>query len=354
MEALKIKSIESVKEALKKLDKSAEKVLLVIDDSNRLIGALTDGDIRRFLLEGNDLENDISAVYNKKPIFLRENGFTLGMIRELFIKNKVDLLPIVNEKNLLVDYVTWDKAFSQKELNDRKYGRIDVPVVIMAGGKGTRYEPLSRIIPKPLVPLGDKTLIETIIDEFRKFGVKKFYFTLNYKGDMIKAYFSCIERDYEIEYFEEQNFLGTAGSLKLLVEDIDEMFIVTNCDVLVRADYEDVLKFHKRSNSMLTVLSSIQHYRIPYGVISFAEQGVVTEIIEKPEHTFIVNTGVYIVNKAVLEFIPDKQMFDMPDLINSLIKNKKPVHTYPVNENDYVDIGQLEEYKHAIKKLRLD
>ncbi|MHC9543650.1 MAG: sugar phosphate nucleotidyltransferase [Vulcanimicrobiota bacterium] len=354
MELLSIKNDVTLKEALKKLDKSAQKVLLIVDDFNRLIGALTDGDIRRFLLEGNDLENNISTVYNKKPIFLRENGFTSEMIREIFIRNKVELLPIVNEKNMLVDYITWDKAFSQQELNDRKYGRIDIPVVIMAGGKGTRYEPLSRIIPKPLVPLGDKTLIETIIDEFRKFAVKKFFFTLNYKGDMIKAYFSCIERDYNIEYLEEQNFLGTAGSLKLLSGVINEMFIVSNCDVLVRADYEDVMKFHKSNNSMLTVLSSIQHYKIPYGVISFAEKGVVTDIIEKPEHTFIVNTGVYILNREVLEYIPDEQALDMPDLIGILIENRKPVHTYPVNENDYVDIGQLEEYKHAIKKLRLD
>ena len=343
----------SVKDVLKKLNRTAEKVLLVVDNNRKLLGTITDGDIRRYILQGKSIENNIKNVYNKNSVFLKQGYFTLDLTKEMFIKHRVELLPVVNEKNEVTDFITWNQAFSKDKAETFEQTKINIPVVIMAGGKGTRLEPFTKIFPKALVPIGDRTIIETIIEEFKKQGVKKYYLTLNHRGEMIESYFNSMEKDYEIIYIKENDFLGTAGSLKLLEEKINNVFIVTNCDVIVKANFADVISLHKGQNASLTILSSIQHYKIPYGIIKFKEQGRVISIYEKPEYTFTINTGVYVIAKDSLQFIPQRSNFDMDDLINNLIKNNKKVIIYPVNENDYIDIGQWEEYKKAIDKLKI-
>lgn len=347
-----IYEIETVKEALKKLDKTAEKVLLVVNKKDNLIGTITDGDIRRFVLKGGNIENDIRAVYNRKPTFLRKGDYSIDGVKDMFIAEKLELIPIVDENNIVVDFITWNHAFSAGEKPAARSGKIDVPVVIMAGGKSTRLEPFTKIFPKPLIPIGDKPVIEIIIDEFRRQGADKFVLVLNYKGEMVESYFNSIEKDYEVKFAREDSYRGTAGGLKLLEKEIGDTFIVSNCDVLVKANFEEVLNLHKEEGACLTVLSSIQHYKIPYGVIKFEEGGRVLDIAEKPEYSFVVNAGVYILEKSCFKYIPDGTHFDMTDLIRSLIENNNKVLTYPVNENDYVDIGQWEEYKKAVEKLQ--
>lgn len=348
-----IRETESVKDALKKLDKSAKKVLLVVNGRNQLLGTITDGDIRRYILSGKSLENDIKEVYNKKSVFITKGDFSIDLARELLIKNKIELLPIVDKENKIIDFATWDQVFSERKADVYEVSKINIPVVIMAGGKGARLEPFTTVLPKPLIPIGDKPIIEIIMDEFKKWGTTEYYVTLNHKGDMIEAYFKNIEKDYRIKYIREKTFLGTAGSLKLLKGKISGDFIVSNCDVIVKANFAEVVDFHKKQGAALTILSSIQHYEIPYGVIKSKEEGEVVDIIERPEYTFTINAGVYILAKECLEHIPEKTPFAMTDLIKSLIKNNKKVAMYPVNENDYIDIGQWEEYKKAIEKLQL-
>lgn len=342
----------SIKDALKKLDKTAEKALLVVQAEGKLLGTITDGDVRRFILNGGSLEDTIAKVYNKKPIYLKQNEFSLAKAKDIFITNKIDLIPIVDEHNKVIDFTTWSQVFSGKDILKAARSKIDIPVVIMAGGRSTRLEPVTKIIPKPLIPIGDKPIVEIIIDEFKKQGVNNYYLILNYKSEMIESYFNNIERDYGIQYIKEAEFHGTAGGLRLLEEKIGKHFIVSNCDVIVRANFEEVIDFHKKHGASLTVLSSFQHYSIPYGVVIFEEGGQVLGIQEKPEYTFMVNTGVYILNKECLGFIPKGTHFDMTDLIKILIKSRKKVFTYPVNENDYIDIGQWEEYKKAVEKIQ--
>lgn len=350
---LLISETASIKEALKQLDKCSEKVLLVVDKKYKLLGTITDGDIRRYLLEGNGLDDDIKKVYYRRPTVIKKAQFTIAQAKKLLIKKKIELLPVVDDDNKVVYFTTWSEAFSEDSARIPEIKKLDIPVVIMAGGKGTRLEPFTTILPKPLIPISDKPIIEIIINKFREFGIHEYYLTLNYKGEMIEAYFKHVEKDYELKYVWEDDFWGTGGSLKLLEKQIGDVFIVSNCDVIVKADFEEVVEIHKKQKASLTVLSSIQHYKIPYGVINFKGGGRITDIMEKPEYTFTINTGVYVLNKEVLQFIPDKTYFDMTDLISCLLKNNKKVVTYPVNENDYIDIGQWEEYRRAVDKLHM-
>jgi NDP-sugar pyrophosphorylase family protein len=221
----------------------------------------------------------------------------------------------------------------------------------MAGGKGKRLAPVTDVIPKPLVPVRNKTMIEHIIDVFGKYGVNKFYITLNYKGKLIEAYFNSIERDYDVEFIWEEDFYGTAGSLKLLENKIEDNFIVSNCDILVNTDFYDLINFHIREKSLLTSITAIQHYKIPYGVVNTGKDGIINSIEEKPEYTFQINTGVYVLNRQALEYIPQNNYFDMPELIKQLIEKGKKVLAYPINESNYIDLGQWEEYKKNLGKL---
>jgi dTDP-glucose pyrophosphorylase len=346
-----VSSRTTVKEALKKLDRTAQKVLLVVDETDRLLGTLSDGDIRRYILKGKDLDCVIEGVYNTSPISINEDELSPDLVKTLLIEHKIELLPILDCEGRVTGYRSWSDAFGEKGAAARREGNPDIPVVIMAGGRGARLEPFTRILPKPLIPVGEKPIIEMIIDEFYKQGLNRYFLTINYKGEMIKSYFDNEPHEYDLRYFKEDDFLGTAGGLKLLENEIDELFFVSNCDVIVKFDIADVLRFHSERSAALTVLSSIQHHKIPYGVVHYKNGGEVTEISEKPEFTFTINTGVYLLSKRVLKFIPDNTRYDMTDLIQNLTNNGEKVITYPVNENDYIDIGQWEEYKKSISKL---
>ncbi len=341
----------TIKEALKQLDKGAEKVLLVVDAEEKLLGTITDGDIRRFILKGNSLDSAISGAYHRTPLYIDKDEFSVSLARKKMLEQKVGLIPVVNKEKKVVDFITWDQAFAEQKPAFIRGAKLDVPVVIMAGGKGTRLDPFTRILPKPLIPVGDKPIIELIIDEFLRQGADRYYCTVNYKGEMIEAYFQNLERDYTIEFIKEQEYCGTAGSLNLLKKKIDDLCLVSNCDVIVQAEFAEVVKMHRAENAFLTILSSIQHHKIPYGVIEFKEQGKVIDIREKPEYTITINTGVYVLSRKVFDFIPENTFFDMTDLIKTLIGQDKKVLTYPVNASEYIDIGQWEEYKKALEKL---
>jgi len=342
----------TVKDALRKLDQSAEKVLIVVDEKLKLLGALTDGDIRRSLLKGADLSSSIEGVYNKKPLSITVDDFSFDVIKQTLLKYKVELIPVVELDGTVADFITWDKVFSEKKQQQSDILK-NCPLVIMAGGKGTRLEPFTKILPKPLIPIGEKPIIQVITDKFLGSGVEKFFFIVNYKGEMIESYFKHLSDSYNIEYIWEKDFYGTAGGLKMMEQKIDEDFFVSNCDVIIKAKYENILEFHKEQGAALTVVSAIQHYRIPYGVVEFVSGGNVTGIQEKPEFTFTVNTGLYVLNKRALEMIPESVHMDMTDLIAALIKKGDKVLTYPVNENEYLDIGQWEEYKKSVSKLKV-
>jgi len=325
-------------------------VLLVVE-KKILKGVITDGDIRRAVLSGASLEQSITGIFNDSPICLYESEFDIENVKKRFLEYKIDLLPVVNHDNEVVDYISWSMAFSEQGICSKPMGRVDLPVIIMAGGKGTRLEPVTTIIPKPLIPVGSKTIVEHIMDRFMRNGINEFFFTLNYLGEMIKAYLVSIDRKNRLHYVFEQDYYGTAGSLKLMKDELPSDFIVSNCDILVDVDYSKVVRFHRENNAFITMVSAFQRHSIPYGVIEFRRNGVVTAIEEKPEKTVVINTGVYIVDLKCLDYIPDNCMFHMTDLIDALMKDDRKICTYPVNGDDYIDIGQWDEYRKAVKQF---
>jgi len=338
----------SIKDALKRLDDTAEKVLLVVDENNILLGTLTDGDIRRYILKTGMIEGIVESIYNPNPIYALE-GQLEDEIKSMIFKNKVEILPVVNDKKQVIGFHRWTD-FYEREIEDYSPSeKLDIPVVIMAGGKGTRLDPFTRVLPKALVPFKEKTISEHIIDSFKKFGVQKFYFTLNFKGRVIESYFNSIQKDYEIEFIWEEEFLGTAGSLSLLIDKINNDFFVTNCDILLNVNYNKVYKYYKEVDAFFASITSIRHYAIPYGIVYTGEQSIIKKIEEKPEHTFQINTGVYLLNKKVLDYISENTYIDMPQLIDRLLEENKKVIAYPINEKDYIDIGQWEEYRKFMK-----
>ncbi|MBF8984174.1 NTP transferase domain-containing protein [Lutibacter sp. B2] len=228
---------------------------------------------------------------------------------------------------------------------------ITTPVVIMAGGEGTRLHPITKVLPKPLVPIGDIPIAERIINKFVNFGCEKFYLTINYKKNLIKAYFNDIKKNYEIEYVEEEKPLGTAGSLYLLKDKIKETFFLNNCDILINENYYKMLKYHKENNNKITVIASRENYIVPYGVIKVDEKSVIKEIIEKPKYDFLVNTGMYILEPETLYDIPENEFYHIIDLVKVNINKGEKVGVYPISQESWLDMGQIEEMENMFKGL---
>ncbi|MBL7068252.1 MAG: CBS domain-containing protein [Candidatus Omnitrophica bacterium] len=345
---IKVKEDLSIKEALKLIDETGRRILFICNGDGSLLGSLTDGDIRRRVLKTGDLKEKITTCFNRTPIFILDGNNNTEEAKRIMLEKSIDIIPVVDKKKNILEVFFYSDIFGKE---NSYYTKTDVPVVIMAGGKGDRLDPFTKILPKPLIPIGEKPIIEIIIEKFRRQGVERFYVTLNYKGEMVKNYFDSIEKDYTIEYTWEEEFLGTAGSLKLLPQTIKDTFIVSNCDIIVDADYADLVKFHKKNNNLLTVVGSIQHHKMPYGIIHYKEEGKISQIHEKPEFDFTVNTGAYVLSKDAISHMPEEKHFDMTDFINVLLEKKENVGVYPVSQRSYVDIGQWEEYKKYTDKL---
>lgn len=348
MKNLTIKINTTIKEAMKLLDKTAEKCLLVIDDNNKLLGTLTDGDLRRSILAGLKNSDKIESSYNGKPTILIKNKYNKKDAKKLLRELRIDLIPIVDNKKNVIDYFTWSDFGKEKKLNPSIN---DVPVVIMAGGKGNRLKPFTNILPKPLIPIHDKTVIEHIIESFTDIGCSNFYLSINYKGKLLKAYFDELNPKYHIDYITEPHPLGTAGSLKLLQDKINQPFFVTNCDIIVKTDYARLYKYHNQGNYDITLVASTKEYIIPYGTCELNDQGSLQQINEKPQYDFLVNTGLYLVNTNILSLIPKNKFYHITELIKDAKKLGKNIGVFPIDDDSWTDIGQWAEYKKALDSL---
>lgn len=339
----------SIKEAIKWLD-SGGIGFLCIYKNDKIYGVITDGDIRRAILNNISLDTKVEKIANTNFIFATKYTSNLE-IQNLFKNKSIKQIPILeNEK--LIDIITFENFFGIKTHKNQQ--SIDAQVVIMAGGKGTRLLPLTHILPKPLIPIGDKSILEIIIDEFSNFGVNSFYISVNYKASLIKAYFDDTNLKQKIKFIEESQPLGTAGALKFLENKINKPFFVSNCDIIIKSDYKAIFDFHQSGNFDATIVASMQHFKIPYGVCEISNGGELVQIIEKPEYNFLVNTGFYVLNPNVLKLIPENTFFHITDLFEKIKKNAGNIGVFPVSQNSWIDIGQMEEYKKVLKNINFD
>lgn len=334
----------SIKEALKKLDETAKKILLVVEDK-KLIGVLTDGDVRRWILKSGDLNESVKLIMGKTPKYILEKD--LRNVKKILKKYNIESMPVLNSDMEVVDIIFWNDNFEQKIKSDK----MDNPIVIMAGGKGSRLDPYTKVLPKPLIPIGDIPIVERIINNFYDYGCKDYYMTINYKKNMIKAYFNEIDREYSIEYIDEEKPLGTAGSLFLLKDKLNDTFFLSNCDILIEGNYSDMLKYHKKHKAKITLITSLKHYEIPYGVVEINEESHVKKMMEKPEYDFLVNTGMYILEPEVLQDIPEDTFYHITDLINEYIDKGEKIGVYPISEGSWLDMGQFKEMEIMIERL---
>ena len=321
--------------AMEKLDSLATKILFVVKDS-KLVGTLTDGDIRRWILKKGGLDATVDKIANYNPIYLKAD--TKEDIFAYLAQRKIEAIPLVND-DLTIDRVVF---WSDRELEVKK-PQLNMPVVMMAGGKGTRLYPYTKILPKPLIPVGEVPIAQRIIEHYREYGCKDFHLIVNHKKNMIKAYFNEIDKDYNIFYEDEDIPLGTGGGLGLLKGKIDETFIMTNCDILIREDFSKIVKLHKESGNMITMVCSLKNFRIPYGVVDIAQDGQIEAMREKPELSFFTNTGCYIVEPEVIEDIKENERIDFPTIITNYQNAGKKVGVYPISENSWLDMGQMDE-----------
>jgi dTDP-glucose pyrophosphorylase len=337
IDGIKLNINSTIKEALKIIDSGAIRIALVVDSDNKLLGTLSDGDIRRGLLKNLSLNDTIEDLYSKSPTIASVNDSNERIIQKA-ISKQVYQIPVVDDEGKLVDIVNLATLLNITKKRNR--------VILMAGGLGTRLRPLTQDIPKPLLKVGNKPILETIIKNFANFGFVNITISLNYKGEMIKDYFGDgSDFGVNIDYIEENMRLGTAGALSLIENKPNEAFFVMNADLLTDVNFSHLLDFHSFSNSDATMCVREYEYQVPYGVIEVEESNV-TSIVEKPIQKFFVNAGIYVLSPKVFDYIPKNEFYDMPTLFNTFIEKEKKVISFPIHEY-WLDIGRLEEYKKA-------
>lgn len=336
-------------EAMQKIDDNTKGILFVIDSTGKLCGAVSDGDIRRWILKTGSITAELKLLMNTNPKYIRYGDHADPY--SFMEKASIRALPVVDEQMRIQNILFADNK--GKEHLEKKGGLENISVIIMAGGKGTRLYPFTKILPKPLIPIGDIPIVERIINYFHEYGITDFLMTVNYRKNMIKSYFSEIEKDYEIEYIEEEKALGTAGGIKLARRVFKRPLFIANCDSLIRADYLELFEFHKKSGNAITMVTAMKNDVIPYGVVYSGENGEIHNMVEKPHRSYFVNTGMYVINPEMIELIPEDTFFHMTDLTEKAIEKGYKVGMYPVSEDSFLDMGEFEEMKRMEEKLNL-
>jgi dTDP-glucose pyrophosphorylase/CBS domain-containing protein len=339
----------TIRQAMERLEKTEEKIVFVVDADSRLIGSLTDGDIRRWILSDGDLEAEVRRVCNCNPFVVKE-GFDAEGLRTEMLNGNLSCVPVLNGAHEIVRLIFWKEVF-QGEVRVRPIQQVNLPVVIMAGGMGTRLAPFTNVLPKPLIPVGQKTVIEIIIDQFLACGADHFILSINYKSKILKSFFEELSPAYTVKFLEEKERRGTAGGLRALYSPDGGDLIVSNCDVVIQADMPELVAFHQSNQYDLTLVASLKEYRIPYGVCELEKGGSLSCINEKPHYTFLVNTGMYVVRRDRLGLLPEEGACDMTDFIDAIKKTGGRIGVFPIGENAWIDTGEWAEYRKAVDSL---
>jgi len=327
----------SILEVLKVIDKSSKQLALVVDSNKKLLGTISDGDIRRALLNNISLDENVKNIYFKEPTTASVNN-SKEEILNICRKKKIHQIPIVDDSGNLLGIEILDELISKKHKINK--------VILMVGGLGTRLRPLTEDTPKPMLRVGDKPILHTIIEKFSEYGYTDIILCVNYKSHIIKEYFGDGSKfGVNIEYIFEEQRMGTAGALSLLKQKPFEPFFVMNGDLLTNINFEFLHNYHISNNSLATMCVREYDLQVPYGVVNTDDNNILS-IEEKPLHKFFVNAGIYMLSPEVLNLIPENEFFDMPNLFENLIERKMKTISFPIREY-WLDIGRMEEYKKA-------
>lgn len=332
----------SVADAMKQLEKSGQKIVFIAPD-DRLVGVLTDGDIRRYLLAGRDLGANVMDAASKKPITVK--GFHEETARNIVKEKEISCVPMLDAGGRIHALVFLNHTVH------REIDPIDTPVVIMAGGYGTRLYPFTKILPKPLIPAGSITITEQILNRFKKFGCYDFYLVVNHKRNLIKSYFSEVDTGANLVFIDEDKPLGTGGGLSFLKGTFSTPVIVTYCDNIIEADYAEMLEQHRRDGNIFTMVCAKKTTEVPYGVVE-EQEGQMVSLKEKPTIELLTNAGLYVVSPEFIDMIPDNTFMPITDMVEQCLAEGKRVGVYTVDEECFIDIGQIEDLRCIEEKLR--
>lgn len=316
------------------IDKGARGIAFLCK-GRRLLASVSDGDIRRYLLKNDDLQQSVLQVAEYHPYYLKENQLDMAMD---FMRDKcITAIPIVDDDMNILDikFLIWKKK--------SVIARLEIPLVIMAGGKGMRLRPYTDILPKPLFPLGDMTITEHIMEHFFCYGCNDVYMIINYKKEFIKSYFIDKNLEQRLTFLEEDEFLGTGGGLRLLCGKLKDTFFMTNCDILIEADYSEILKFHRQKHNLITMVCAKKEIKVPYGIVETGVEGLALSMQEKPSFFYNTNTGLYVIEPSFLDRIPENKPVHITDVIQGCIACGDRIGVYLISDEEWMDMGQFEE-----------
>jgi dTDP-glucose pyrophosphorylase len=337
---------KSLLEALKQMD-TLDKKLLIVLEKDKFKGLISAGDIQRAIIQNRSLETTvINVLRNNIRVAKPEDSYE--SITKMMLDFRMELCPIVDKNNNILNIYFWEEIFQNKKPQSAK--QFNLPVIIMAGGLGSRLKPLTNVLPKPLIPIGEKSIIEEIIDRFGDHGCKDFYISVNYKSQLIEYYLRHQNLPYNLKFFKEEKPMGTAGSLSLLKDTLYQTLFVSNCDILVEQDYSEILDFHYENKNEITLVAALKRYLIPYGTVETGENGQLLDIKERPEILLKINSGMYILESNLLSEIPRNHAYHMTDLIEKVKERKGNIGVFPVSEKSWKDIGAWDEYFKEVLK----
>lgn len=352
LDSYKLNPSFTIIEAIAFMNDAGSGFCVYVDESDAVIGVFTDGNFRRAILEGKNLDSKLKTIVSETFIFLNA-GYSHEEAKSLFLGTIAKVIPVLDINSKLIEIISKEEFFGISAQNLKK-PTLPYPVVVMAGGEGLRLAPFTNILPKPLLPIGDDAIINVIMNKFYLHGLSKFFVTVNSKKQMIKGYFHDHNLPFDINFVDEDVPLGTAGSLGLIKNKITTNFFVVNCDIIVDVDYSEIINFHDNGGYDLTIVAALKEFVIPYGVCKIDESGSLISIKEKPEQHLLVNTGLYFLNKSVLNLISGKKFLHMTDVIEIMRKKGLRVGVFPITEKSWLDVGQWEEYSTTLKQFRLE
>lgn len=334
-------------EALKTMDIVSTKLLIICSDKGYYLNLISIGDIQRAILSGIDLKEKLENIQIETKVVMNSPS-TLDSVKSKIIELRCEFMPVLDEYGKIEKIYFWNDLFKNDRIESNR--KISLPVVIMAGGMGTRLKPISNVFPKPLTPIGNGTIVEEIMERFSSYGCSDFFMSINYKKELIKYYLNNTKFN-NVKYFVESKPLGTAGSLSLLKGKIEKTFFVSNCDILIEQDLAELYDYHKNNNNEITIVAALKHIPISYGTLESGENGLLKEMKEKPELTIKINAGVYILEPHLLNMIPENKFYHITDLIEDIIKNNGRIGVFPISEKSWFDIGEWPEYVKTVKHL---